>query len=221
MKSSGAQLAVIGAMQRSHPALTQLWLRWTAIPDLEQATFGLMRAEEGGPPDTSVTLPPKPGILVGWTAFCDTMGLPPDSLERRSMPMRIAAKEAAHGAFWDAMLQRELNDVDGPLDWWWRLLVLRNRSIKRASKKLATATFGEDQLFDGCILSLENTSLAKEGRRADDLLVNGYRRPSRLLVTRSVTGKSQREGLAFSLDDDKLRAHFTVQLIGLATTRMS
>jgi hypothetical protein len=137
------------------------------------------------------------------------------------MPIRITAKEAAHEVFWDAMLQRELNEVDGPLEWWWRLLVLRNRSIKRASKKLAIAVFGEDQLFDGCILSLENKSLAKEGRRAEDLLVDGYRRPSRLLVTRSVTSKSQREGLAFSLDDDKLRAHFTVQLIGLATTRMS
>lgn len=221
MKSSGAQLAIIGAMQRSHPALTQLWLRWTGIPDLEHATFGLMRAEEGGPPDTSVTLPPKPGIQVGWSAFCDAMGLPEDATERRSMPIRITAKDQAHQTFWAAMYKREMNDVDGPLEWWWRLLVLRNRGIARASKKLAIAVFGEDAIFNDCVLSLENKSLLKEGRRAEDILDNGYRRPTRLLITRSVSQKAQREGLAFSLDDDKLRALFTTQLISLATTKMS
>jgi hypothetical protein len=119
------------------------------------------------------------------------------------------------------MYRREMQDVDGPLEWWWRLLVLRNRGIKRASKKLATAVFGEDAIFNDCVLSLENSSLLKEGRRAEEILANGYRRPTRLLITRSVSLKSQREGLAFSLDDDKLRALFTTQLIGLATTKMS
>lgn len=221
MKSSGAQLAIIGAMQRSHPALTQLWLRWTGIPDLEAAEFGLSRPEEGGHPDTQVTLPPKAGIQVGWNQFCDAMGLAEDAQERRSMPIRLTSHHSAHSTFWASMYRREMQDVDGPLEWWWRLLVLRNRGIKRASKKLATAVFGEDAIFNDCVLSLENSSLLKEGRRAEEILANGYRRPTRLLITRSVSLKSQREGLAFSLDDDKLRALFTTQLIGLATTKMS
>jgi hypothetical protein len=222
MESSGAaQLAVIGAMQRSHPALTQLWLRWTGIPDLEHAEFGLSRPEEGGAPDTRVTFTPKAGVQSGWQAFCDAMGLEPDAVERRSMPIHLKAKSKAHLLFWQAMLQREMNDVDGPLEWWWRLLVLRNRGIKRASKKLATAVFGEDAIFNDCVLSLENRSLSKEGRRVENILVTGYKRPTRLLITRSVSLKAQREGLAFSLDDDKLRALLTTRLISLATTKMS
>ena len=215
------QLGVIGAMQRAHPALTQLWLRWTGIPDLERAEFRISRPEEHGPPDTSIWLAPKAGIQAGWSALCDSMALPADAPERRSMPIRVTANSTAHSAFWAAMRQREMTEVDGPLEWWWRLLVLRNRDLKRASKKLAVSVFGEETFFDQCVITLENPSLKKEGRRIDEIINGGYTRPARLLVTRSVTSKAKKEGLAFSLDDDKLRAHFTSHLIRLATTRMS
>lgn len=221
MTQHTVQVGVVGAMQRAHPALTQLWLRWTGIPDLDAAEFGLMRAEEHGPPDTSIWLKPKPGVQVGWSALCDVLGFSPEAPERRSMPIRLTMKSPAHNTFWQAMKNREMNDVDGPLEWWWRLLILRNRSVKRASRKLAIAVFGEDDLFNNCVLSFDNPSLLKEGRRSHELVPGGYSRPTRLLVCRAVHSKAKREGLAFSLDDDKLRAHLTAQLIELSTVRMS
>lgn len=220
MKS--AQVGLIGAMQRAHPALTQLFLRWTGIPGLEQAEFRVSRSEEQGPPDTTIWLAPKAGVQEGWSALCDAMRLPPEAEERRSMPIRLTATSTAHGEFWEYLRHREMSEVDGPLEWWWRLLVLRNRDIKRASRKLTTSVFGEDPLFDNCVVSFDNESLSKEGRRAEELLVSKtYSRPTRFVITRSVGSKAKREGLAFHLDNDTLRAHVTAQLVALATTRMS
>lgn len=215
------QLGVIGAMQRAHPALTQLWLQWTGIPDLPETEFRLSRAEERGPADTTVLLPAKPGIQAGWTKLCDTMGLPVEAAERRSMPMRLLATSPCHAAFWHAMRQREMTEVDGPLEWWWRLLVLRTRDLKRASRKLAVSVFGEDQFFDNCVLYITNPSISKEGRRADNLITKSYATPTHITITRSVNSKSKTEGLAWPLNDDKLRSHFTSHLIGLSIKSMS
>lgn len=222
MKPTTAQVAVIGAMQRAHPALTQLWLRWTGIPDLADAEFRVSRSEhEDAAPETSVMLPPRAGIQVGWNQLCDVMALPSDAEERRTMPIRIRSNSMAHQSFWESMKKRELTEVDGPLEWWWRLMILRNRSIKRASKKLLSAVFGEDPIFEGAILSIVNPSILKEGRRSTDIVPGQYKRPTDIIVSKSVDAKSKYEGLSFSLSDDKLLGHFTTHLLHLATTRMS
>jgi hypothetical protein len=223
MKPLSIQVGTIGAMQRAHPALSQLWLRWTGIPDLDMAEFGTSRSEEHGVPDSSILLNAR-AIMSrpeGWAKLCDVLGFPEDSTERQTMPIRVLAKSPAHSTFWAAMKHREMAEVDGPLEWWWRLAVLRNRGLKTASKKLLVTVFGEDPLFDSAIASFENPSLNKEGRRAEEVIGKSYKPPTALLVTRSTSSKAKSQGLAFALTDDTLRARVTSSLIDLATSRQA
>lgn len=214
------QLSVIGAMQRSNPALTQLWLQWTGIRYLDLASFDTVRPDEPGPSGTQITLAPKLDAREGWDALCDSLGIGADAQERRTMPIRLDAKHTGHSAFWQHMKERELTVVDGPLEWWWRLLVLRQRGIRRASRLLATRVFGDDPFCRAAILSFDNPSLAKEGRRALDICTS-YKSPQAVVLSVPVSKGSKREALAFSLSDAKLRAHLTSSVIDLATTRLA
>jgi len=214
------QVGIIGAMQRAHPALTQLWLRWTGIPGLDLATFDWSRSERGTLPASQIKLKATASLTTAWSGLCDALGLAPDAEERRRMPIYIPTKSGAHAAFWTAMQKRELTEVDGPLEWWWHLAVLRSGGPQLATKALLPMVFGDDPIFDGAIMSFTNPSLKTAGRTADQVIENGqYTRPTHLVVTQRVSKKSKHEGLAVSLDDDTIRARLTRSLLDLAVFR--
>ena len=218
-KPKVVQLGVIGAMQRAHPALTQLWLQWTGIPDLDRATFDMVRPDDGRQPATSVQLLARPRVQETWTRFCDVMGVAPDATERRKMPIYLGPKTPSHAIFWSAMKHRELSDVDGPLEWWWRLLVLRYQGVQRASQALIRATIGDEPALDKGLIVLTNPALKEEGRFAKNLIEGGYKQPTHVVVTLRTSRDARHEGLAFSLAEVSFRARFISKMIDLAVTR--
>lgn len=217
------QIGVIGAMQRSHPALTELWFQWLDIPQLHLTEFGMgTPGEVGVLPHTSITLRPSAGSGVTWQRFCDLMAIEPDAVERRSMPIILNERHAGHKEFWKSAKKRELEDAEGPLEWWWRLLVIRQRGIRRASKVLLSSLFDDDTVSRGSpIVSFLNPSLKTEGRRASEVIDKVYASPTDMLVAFDVPLKSARQGLAISLSDAKLRARLTSSLIDLSTSRLA
>jgi hypothetical protein len=217
------QVGVVGAMQRAHPALTQLWLQWTGIDGLDTATFDTARTEENGESGSSILFSPKKGLGPGWGQLCDVMALPPDAAERRTMPVQLSARHPAHTAFWNAMIAREMNEVDGPLEWWWRLAIMRHRGLRTASRALIAAVFGlDDRMLKTATVGFDNPSIKPEARRAEDLLTTGrYSTPTHLLLVVPVGRDAKKQGLAFSLDDAKLRSRLTAALTDIATARLA
>lgn len=218
-KPKVVQLGVIGAMQRAHPALTQLWLQWTGIPDLDRASFEMTRTDDGPHPATNVQLLARPRVQETWRLFCDTLGIVDGAVERRKMPIYLGFKAPHHAVFWSAMKRRELNDVDGPLEWWWRLLVLRYRSIQRASQALIRSAIADEPALDKGIIVLTNPSLKEEGRYAKKLIDGVYKQPTHVVVTMRCSREARHEGLAFSLSEATFRARFISKMIDLAVSR--
>ncbi len=212
------QVGVIGAMQRAHPALTQLWLQWTGIPDLDRATFEMRKADDG-PIATQVQLLARPRVQETWRQFCDVLGVPPNADERRQMPIYLGARAPQHGVFWTAMKHRELTEVDGPLEWWWRLLILRYRGIQRASQTLIRAAIGDEPALDKGLVTFPNPSLREEGRYAKHLIDGSYKQPTHVVVVLRTNQAARHEGLAFSLGDASFRARFISKMIDLAVIR--
>lgn len=206
-------------MQRAHPALTQLWMRWTGIPGLDRATFDMTRSEEGPQPATHIHLSPRRDVQIAWKMLCDSMGLPEDAPERRKMPIYLPARGPQHLAFWANMKHRELTEVDGPLEWWWRLMVMRFRGVQRASKALIAQAIVDEPELDRAVVSFRNPSLGEEGMRAKHIIVTGYRQPTHVVVSLRTKRSSRHEGLAFSLDDATFRGRFISALVDLAVTR--
>lgn len=212
------QVGVIGAMQRAHPALTQLWLQWTGIPDFEWASFGLSRPEHGSNPASVVDLAAKPRYEQTRKMFCDQLGLAEDARERLKSSIYLQAKHPGHAAFWEALRKRELTEVDGPMEWWWRLLVLRLKGVQRASKLLIQATLGDE--LDHGIISFDNPSLKPTGRSATDVIDGNYAQPERVVVAFRVKRNAAHEGLAFPFDDASFKARFVSKLVELAVSRV-
>jgi hypothetical protein len=217
---NSVQVGVIGAMQRAHPALTQLWLQWTGVPNLDHAQFNMVRAERGSNPSSSVKLAARSGIKQTWKAFCDLLGLPEDAPERRQMPIYLAGQADAHSAFWTALRRRELEEVDGPVEWWWRLMVMRYRGIQRASQILIQETLGDEALLDKGLISFRNPTMNRTGHRSEKLLAADYRQPTHVVVSLRVKRSTRHEGLAFSLSEDRFRGSFVSKLIELAVARV-
>lgn len=216
------QISVIGAMQRAHPALTELWLQWTGVPDLEHATFDVVRAEEGTRrPATQVMLRPTARAEVTRARLCDLLGLPEGAPERRLMPVHLTGGSEAHGRFWANLRRYEMEQVDGPLEWWWRLCVLRCRGVRAASRSLLTALFGDEPAFDHAVLRLVNQSLRASSTRASGMVDGRYVQPTHVQVTLRVSRKSRHEGLALALADDKLKSRFVTTLIDHAVLSKS
>lgn len=204
-------------MQRAHPALTQLWLQWTGVPDLEWATFNLTPPENGSNPATLINLAAKLRYEETQSTFCDLLRLPEKAPERRQSSIYLRGKHPGHSAFWSAMKARELTEVDGPIEWWWRLLVLRHQGIERASRTLIREALSDD--LDSGVIAFDNPSLKNAGRMARDIIDGGYRQPTRVLVAFRARRDSPHEGLAFSLADASFRARFVSKLIELAVSR--
>lgn len=216
------QIGVVGAMQRAHPALTQLWLQWTGVPNLEWATFNMGRAEQGSMPVTNVDLSAKFGAQETWTQFGDVLGLPEDCPERRRMPIHLGSRAPFHKTFWEAMKRREMEEVDGPIEWWWRLMVLRYKGAKQASAALIRTTIGDDKILNNALVSFQNPSL-KAGHRASrgryPILIGPYRQPTHLIVSLRVKRGAAHQGLAFAFSDATFRGRFVSRLIDLAVSR--
>lgn len=220
MQHKVIQIGVVGAMQRAHPALTQLWLQWTGVAGLEWATFDMVRPEYGSNPATQVKLKATRGVTETWQTFCDLLSLPEKAPERQRMPIYLDARAPAHPAFWAALRRRELEEVDGPIEFWWRLLVLRYKSIQLASQILIREAIGEDQLLDRGIVGFNNPSLNREGRSSDKLLVAGtYSQPTHVVVSLRVKRTAKQQGLVFSFEDSNFKARFVSKLIDLAVSR--
>lgn len=213
------QLGVIGAMQRSHPALTRLWLQWTGVPGLERAAFDMVRPEEGTNPSTQIKLAAQSGVYQTWERLCDTLGMPQDAPERRSMPIHLRAKDKSHSSFWGAMKKRELEEVDGPIEWWWRLMVLRYRGVQKASKVLIREAIGDHGALDSGVIHFNNPTLIAPDK-PDDPIINGqYIQPTHVTVSFRVKWDETVEGLAFDLNDTSFKGRFLSRLIDLATLR--
>jgi hypothetical protein len=193
-------------------------LQWTGIPDLDWATFDLSQPEYGSNPSSFVRLAAKARYETTRTQLCDTLGLPEKAPERGKADIYLPAKHPGHSSFWKALRKRELEEVDGPMEWWWRLLILRYRGIARASRALIRETLGDE--LDHGIISFDNPSLESVGRTATELLVDGnYVQPKRVVVAFRIKRSAPHEGLAFSLEDASFKARFVSKLIGLAVAR--
>ena len=217
MRDNYIQLGVIGAMQRAHPGLTQLWLQWSGIPNLEWAAFDLVRPEVGHNPASQIKLSARKGLTYTWSDLCDTMSVPDDGSERRKMPIYLPSRHPGHSAFWGAMRKRELEEVDGPLEWWWQLMVLRFKGIQAASKALISEVLGEEEsaLMRGTV-HLRNPSLNEGEKTAIKLARNSYRQPTHIVVSTRSKRSDRHDALAFSLSDATFKGRFVAALIDLA-----
>ncbi len=216
---STIQIALVGAMQRAHPALTQLWLRWLGVPDLEHTTFDLSTPQEyGGEPATRVTIGSTASYQEAWSGLCDLMGLAEGAPERQQNPIHIVARHPAHETFWLAAQRRELQEVDGPLEWWWRLLVLRCRGVRPASRLLLGKLFGDEPDLDGAILRLHNPTLKAIGRTASEIIEGQYVQPTDLVIALRANRRATTEGLALPLSNDKVKTHFIPTLLRTAVS---
>ncbi len=213
------QIGTIGAMQRVDPALTSLWLRWTGVPNLDRAEFNIQRSEVNGNPCTSVKLMACDGIAESWRLFCNTLGMPDTAVERRSMPIYIAPNSTAHSMFWGAMKKREIAEVDGPVEWWWRLLVMRSKGIARASRTLLQA-LGDLDALDGGIVGFVNPSLVAQKLPLDSIITDRYDQPTHVRVSFRVPRSSKVDAVDLGLVGD-FRARFISTMIDLSVTASS
>jgi len=215
---NNVQIGVVGAMQRAHPALTELWLQWTGVPHLERCTFDLRR-DEKNVPVTSVKIPALLATST-WPAFCDLLQAEEDSNERNQMPVELTAKNPAHDTFWSALRRRERDEVDGPLEWWWHLMQLRYKGIHKASRALLhELTDDRDVLFRG-LVHFVNPSL-QPGHRARQILRSGtYRQPTHMNVVLRAPRKSAVEGFTFDLANAPFKGKVVSTLLNLSTARL-
>lgn len=219
--SRPVQIGVIGAMQRSHPALTELWLKWTGINGASRMEFGLGASEDrGAGPVTQILVSARDAH--SWKPFCDFLKLAEDDPARTTMPIRLGERSPAHQEFWGSLKKRELEEVDGPLEWWWRLLVLRQRGVHRASKVLLSSLFGEQPEFRGAVVSFINPSLKREGRRAEDILPLSSYESTKALALHFVGPREEtKTSLEIALDDATLKLRLTSALIDLSVARLA
>jgi hypothetical protein len=209
------QIGVIGAMQRAHPALTQLWCQWTGLPGMANVAFNLSPAKHG--PATLISVPSGTEAKASWAALSDLCALPADAPQRRQMPMAFAARDPAHGAFWQALKQREMQGVDGPLEWWWRLLILRCGGLNRASRVLSRIAIGSEPELDHALVYFENPSLSPQAKNVQELLVTKrYSQPTKLVLVFNKQSHEKHSSLAFTLSDATFKARLVSGLIDLA-----
>ncbi len=217
------QLGVIGAMQRACPALTQLWLDWTGVPGLSAAVFNLSRAQEAKQRNrvTLVEIPASTGAEVTRDRFCDQLGVAPDGTERRTMPIYLAHDSPTHRHWWVSLRNREMTEVDGPLEWWWQLHVLRSRGIRAASAHMIARLFPDhDELKDG-VIGFVNPTIKGIGSTSRELLVGQYQQPTHLTISLRAKVRAKVQGLEFSLADGRLKARFVSGLLDLAVSQIS
>lgn len=171
-------ISIIGALQRSAPQLTSLWLEWTGIPNFELCTFEVakggtaVRPSQGaesdhghGPsgPLTTIILPAGIDAAVTWKSIYDVLLFKKrDRAETKAI--HIPYRSNAHEAFWDYCEKRELGEVHGPLEWWWALAILRHRGLSAVSALLLEKLGLNEPEFAGFVVSWVNPTLDSRGR---------------------------------------------------------
>jgi hypothetical protein len=194
------QIGVVGAMQRAHPRLSKLWLQWTGIVGADKATFDLFRPSSREAPGTKIDFyRSRYGRKPMFDGLCDFLGVPEDGPERRQMPIWIQPRAMYHAAFWEKLKQREAQEYEGPLEWWWQLMVIRYRSAQMASRALIRATIGEDDLLDKGIVSFRNPTYSPGEK--NPLPEGSYCQPTHLEVSFRVKKTSKHDAISVPLDE--------------------
>ena len=218
MSNNYIQIGVIGAMQRAHPALTQLWLSWAGSHNLAHAKFELVRSETSDMPDTAVHFSTQGGLQDAITDFCDLCGFEPDDPARDRHPIRLEYGSDRHKVFWEAMIRREFSELESPLEWWWQLLVLRYRGVKPASKILISQAISAD--IDSGLLSF-SPPLGQGPRMKDIITSESYCQPTSAIVSFKARKKDQQfDAISFSFEDEKFKHSFIRTLVMLASARL-
>lgn len=176
-------------MQRAFPALTDLFLQWTGVPHLHEATFNVVHPTQtegdsrgGWEPHTCVEFPAVRG-REPVAGFCDASGYPPEHKARMLSRLVVGARSAVHQNFWEAMEKRHQQVADSPVEFWWHLLCLRSRGVDRASRALLTNLGLVDLMPRRAVVTWENKKLTSAGRTAAEILSDGtYERPGAMVV---------------------------------------
>ena len=197
--------------------MTSLWLEWTGIPNLQYAAFDVVRSADSTIPTSQITLKPMPGLRSTWDRVCDIFGVPEDSSERDRMPIRASAYSDYHQNFWSHMIRRETDEVDGPLEWWWQLMVLRFKGVKRASNALLGYLFN-DTMKNG-LVSFVNPSLNHVSTTRDKLLVGlTYSQPTQMYVSFRNGNVSNKLGIDFDLKDEDFKCRVVSTILRLSVS---
>ncbi len=206
------QIGVVGAMQRSHPALTQLWLRSQGIPGLEYCSFNMTRDDQSPNPMTRIELAAIENQLAQLRAgLCDILGYAEDHVNQRSREVMVGADEEGHQNFWRYVKNREMTVVDGPLEFWWHLLVMRRRGIDRASKVLLRTL--APQLARGRV---SWKGVLKPGSHAGAICKKQYEHPTALVVSFASHAEAQFDTVELDLLNLKFKAKVCQTLMELA-----
>lgn len=198
------QLGIIGAMQRCHPAITEAWLQWTGIYELEKADFSFMRVDhQEQMPTTAIGIKPSSGLSVTVNELADVLGIPEGSAQRERYPVLLPNSHVGHNNFWVSMAYREDYEVEGLVEFWWYLLVLRRKSLISASRDLLAALWGDAfAKTKRVVVSFDNPTI-QAARRASDLMTNGaYQPPVSLKVLWPASRAAKHEGIEFDLSGD-------------------
>ena len=150
-------ISLIGAGQRSIPALTSLFLRWTGIPDLERVSFGYERGRKTGP-CSNLRFPPGRNTPQTIMAMHDVLGSEADERVVRQN-LILAYNDYRHDRWWRYLVTRELQEVQGPLEWWWWLACLRHGGLKQASISMMGFMGVDARHAKRALLSFVNPSL--------------------------------------------------------------
>lgn len=185
------------------------------MPGIADASFNLSPSKKG--PITLVSIPAGADAKITWGALSDLCALPADAPQRRQMPLTFSARDPAHAAFWQALKRREMTERDGPLEWWWRLLIIRCGGIGRASRALIRSAIGSDQELDRALVHFDNPSLNTAAKSKRDLLVaKEYLQPTKIVLVFNKQEPSRHSSLAFPLSNDTFKARLISGLIDLA-----
>lgn len=157
-------LSIIGAMQRSAPQLTSLWLEWTGIHDLNRCTFDVAKGAHTGPA-TIIRLPNSAtNATKTWKDLSSVFKVPVKSLSTKEIYIGYNSNKVHHHEnFWKFVALREERVVAGPLEWWWTLCQLRLHSIQAASSALLTALGLNQNEFRDTLVEFVNPTITRRG----------------------------------------------------------
>lgn len=157
-------LSIIGAMQRSAPQLTSLWLEWTGIHDLHRCTFDIAKGANTGPA-TIIRLPnAASNPTKTWKDLASVFRVPVKTLSTKEIYIGYNTNKVPHHEnFWKFVTNREERVAAGPLEWWWVLAQLRLHSVQAASSALFTTLGLNQNDFRDALIEFVNPTLSTRG----------------------------------------------------------
>jgi hypothetical protein len=211
MVTSTLPLSIIGAMQRSSPHLTKLWLEWTDVPDLDACTFDLGRGSASGPA-TFVRLPNNcSSPEATWGKLAEIFNVPAASISTRDVYLPYTSK--AHQNFWAWAVARE-QQIASPVEWWWLLVQMRRHGVEQASTMLLAALGLSVSDFRDVVCHWRNPTLDSRGRLVGEV----YQQPTALVLVFPVDHR-QRANLAIDLSEPATMNRVMEALLTVALSR--